>query len=73
MLRFEPAADRRLDRGSHMKIADVRAITLSYPCNLPYASAFSLMARRCAVLVEIETDDGIVGIGEAGTGGGATS
>jgi D-galactarolactone cycloisomerase len=56
-----------------MKIADVRAITLSYPCNPPYASAFSLMARRGAVLVEVETDDGIVGIGEAGTGGGATA
>jgi L-alanine-DL-glutamate epimerase-like enolase superfamily enzyme len=56
-----------------MKIADVRAVTLSYPCNPPYASAFSLMARRGAVLVEIETDDGIVGIGEAGTGGGATA
>jgi L-alanine-DL-glutamate epimerase-like enolase superfamily enzyme len=55
------------------KIADVRAIALSYPCELPYASAFSLLARRGAVLVEIETDDGIVGIGEAGPGGGSTT
>ena len=30
-------------------------------------------ARRGALLVEIETDDGIIGIGEAGLGGGATA
>jgi D-arabinonate dehydratase len=56
-----------------MKIVDVRAISLSCPCDPPYASAFSLMVRRSAVLVEIETDDRIIGIGEAGVGGGVTA
>jgi D-galactarolactone cycloisomerase len=56
-----------------VKIADIRTITLSYKCEPPYASAFGVQARRGALLVEVETDDGIVGIGEAGVGGGATA
>jgi len=56
-----------------MKIADIRTIALSYKCDPPYASASGVQARRGALLVEIETDDGIVGIGEAGMGGGSTA
>jgi D-arabinonate dehydratase len=56
-----------------MKIADVRTIALSYRCNPPYASAAGVQAQRGALLVEVETDSGIVGIGEAGLGGGATA
>ena len=56
-----------------MKIADIRTIALSYPCNPPYASAAGVQAQRGALLVEIATDDGIVGLGEAGLGGGATA
>ena len=56
-----------------MKIKDVRTIALSYKCEPPYGSAGGMQARRGALLVEVETDSGIVGIGEAGPGGGATA
>ena len=56
-----------------MKIADIRTIALSCPCDPPYASAAGVQNRRGALLVEIETDSGIVGLGEAGLGGGATA
>jgi L-alanine-DL-glutamate epimerase-like enolase superfamily enzyme len=56
-----------------MKIKDIRTIALSYKCEPPYASASGVQARRGALLVEIETDDGTVGIGEAGVGGGVTA
>ncbi len=56
-----------------MKIADIRTIQLAYPCDPPYGSAAGMQVRRGALLVEVETDNGLVGIGEAGVGGGATS
>jgi len=56
-----------------MKIKDIRTIALSYKCDPPYASASGVQASRGALLVEIETDDGTVGIGEAGPAGGATA
>jgi L-alanine-DL-glutamate epimerase-like enolase superfamily enzyme len=56
-----------------MKIAAIRTIALSCRCDPPYASAAGVQSRRGALLVEIETDGGIVGIGEAGVGGGATA
>src|SRR5262249_51705702 len=56
-----------------MKIADVRTIPLSYRCEPPYGSAGGMQARRGGLLVEIETDERVIGIGEAGVGGGATS
>jgi L-alanine-DL-glutamate epimerase-like enolase superfamily enzyme len=56
-----------------MKIAAVRTIALSCPVDPPYASAAGVQSRRGALLVEVETDSGIVGIGEAGLGGGATA
>src|SRR3954454_1143996 len=56
-----------------MKIADIRTIALSYRCGQPYASAAGVQATRGALLVEVETDDGTIGIGEAGLGGGATA
>ena len=55
-----------------MKIVDIRAIPLSYRCDPPYGSAGGMQASRGGLLVEIETDDGITGIGEAGVGGGST-
>ena len=54
-----------------MKIADVRTIPLSYRCEKPYMSAAGVQAARHALLVEIETDNGLIGIGEAGSAGGA--
>src|SRR5438105_11696354 len=56
-----------------MKIAAIRTTALSCPCDPPYASAAGVQSRRGALIVEIETDGGIVGIGEAGVGGGVTS
>ncbi len=55
-----------------MKIVDIRAIPLSYRCDPPYGSAGGMQASRGGLLVEVETDDGITGIGEAGVGGGST-
>src|SRR4029077_18112843 len=56
-----------------MKIVDIRTIPLSYRCEPPYGSAGGMLARRGSLLVEIETDDRVIGIGEAGVGGGATA
>jgi L-alanine-DL-glutamate epimerase-like enolase superfamily enzyme len=56
-----------------MKIVAIRTIALSCKVDPPYASAAGVQGRRGGLLVEIETDDGIVGIGEAGLGGGATA
>src|SRR5207237_8617471 len=56
-----------------MKIVDVRTIPLSYRCEPPYGSAGGMQARRGSLLVEIETDERVIGIGEAGGGGGATA
>ena len=56
-----------------MKIVDIRTIPLSYRCDPPYGSAGGMQARRGGLLVEIETDERVVGIGEAGIGGGATA
>ncbi len=54
-----------------MKITDIHAIPLSYRCDPPYGSAGGMQAARGGLLVEIETDAGITGIGEAGVGGGS--
>jgi L-alanine-DL-glutamate epimerase-like enolase superfamily enzyme len=56
-----------------MKIKDIRTIALSYKCEPPYGSAGGMQARRGALIVEVETDEGITGIGESGLGGGATA
>ena len=53
-----------------MKILDVRTIPLSYRCEKPYMSAAGGQVARNALLVEIETDTGLVGLGEAGSAGG---
>ncbi|MGH7053634.1 MAG: mandelate racemase/muconate lactonizing enzyme family protein, partial [Stellaceae bacterium] len=56
-----------------MKIVDIRTTALSTRCEPPYGSAGGMIARRGALIVEIETDERITGIGEAGIGGGATA
>jgi L-alanine-DL-glutamate epimerase-like enolase superfamily enzyme len=56
-----------------MKIAAVRTLALSCKVDPPYASAAGVQGRRGALLVEVETDHGIIGIGEAGLGGGVTA
>ena len=56
-----------------MKIVDIRTIPLAYRCEPPYGSAGGMQSVRGALLVEIETDGGVTGIGEAGLGGGSTA
>ena len=53
-----------------MKITDVRTIPLSYRCDKPYMSAAGAQVARNALLVEVETDTGLIGLGEAGSAGG---
>jgi L-alanine-DL-glutamate epimerase-like enolase superfamily enzyme len=53
-----------------MKVLDVRTIPLSYRCEKPYMSAAGAQVARNTLLVEIETDTGLVGLGEAGSAGG---
>jgi L-alanine-DL-glutamate epimerase-like enolase superfamily enzyme len=55
-----------------MKIVDIRTIPLACRCDPPYGSAGGMQESRAGLLVEIETDGGVTGIGEAGVGGGAT-
>src|SRR5437660_171522 len=55
-----------------MRIVDIRTAPLSYRCDPPYGSAGGMQARRGGLLVEIETDERVTGIGEAGVGGGIT-
>src|ERR1700680_992044 len=55
-----------------MKIVDIRTTPLSYRCAPPDGSAGGMQARRGGLLVEIETDERVIGIGEAGVGGGIT-
>ena len=49
-----------------MKIVDVRTIPLSYRCDQPYMSAAGMQRARSVLLVQVETDDGLVGLGEVG-------
>jgi L-alanine-DL-glutamate epimerase-like enolase superfamily enzyme len=53
-----------------MKITDIRTIPLSFRATNPSMSAASFNAARNALIVEIETDSGLVGIAEAGAAGG---
>ncbi|MEK7215068.1 MAG: hypothetical protein AAB289_05695 [Chloroflexota bacterium] len=53
-----------------MKIVDIRTIPLTFKCDSPYMSAAGIQSARSALLVEVETDTGMVGLGEAGSSGG---
>jgi D-arabinonate dehydratase/D-galactarolactone cycloisomerase len=53
-----------------MRIRDVRTIPLEYPLPQPVYDANYIMATKPALLVEVETDDGVVGLGEAAHFGG---
>lgn len=50
-----------------MKITDVIPIVLSYPLETQVKTSFGRMRRRTNLLVQIETDAGISGIGESWT------
>jgi len=48
-----------------MKITDIRAYTISTPIDKPWKIAGIVMAEMTATIVEVETDSGLVGYGEA--------
>jgi L-alanine-DL-glutamate epimerase-like enolase superfamily enzyme len=48
-----------------MGIADLRAYTLSAPLEKPWKIAGLVMAEMTATIVEVETDHGLIGYGEA--------
>jgi L-alanine-DL-glutamate epimerase-like enolase superfamily enzyme len=48
-----------------MTITDVVAIALSYPLAQPMADAIHYIPSRLALLVQVHTDEGITGLGEA--------
>ncbi len=53
-----------------MKISDIRAVTVSVPLEAPLLhSNGAHWGRFVRTLVEVETDEGIVGLGEMGGGG----
>jgi D-arabinonate dehydratase len=56
-----------------MRVTDVSVIALSYPCPVPMADAIHYMPARNALLVQVHTDEGIVGLGEAAAYGGPLS
>jgi D-arabinonate dehydratase/D-galactarolactone cycloisomerase len=53
-----------------MRIRDLRTIPLEYPLPKPVLDANYLMASKPAPLVEVETDEGLTGLGEAAHFGG---
>src|SRR3990172_5074307 len=53
-----------------MRIRDVRTPPLEYPLPQPVFDANYRMATKPALLVEVETDDGLIGLGEAAHFGG---
>src|SRR5688572_12631029 len=53
-----------------MKIADIRATTVTVPLEAPLQHASGAhWGRFVRTIVEVETDDGLVGLGEMGGGG----
>ena len=55
---------------AYYEIVDIRTIPLAFRAANPVMSARGINAARNALLVEIETDTGLVGLGEAGSAGG---
>jgi len=53
-----------------MVITDVTTIKLRYPMDVAMADAIHYMPNRPALLVQVHTDEGIVGLGEAAAYGG---
>ncbi len=53
-----------------MKITDIRATTVTVPLEAPLRHAAGAhWGRFVRTIVEVETDEGIVGLGEMGGGG----
>ena len=54
-----------------MRITDVSTIKLRYPVPTPMADAIHYMPERAVLLVQVATDDGLVGLGECAAYGGS--
>ena len=54
-----------------MKITDVSTLKLTYEMQRPMADAIHYMPARPTLLVQVHTDEGIVGLGEAAAYGGS--
>lgn len=54
-----------------MRITDVSTIKLRYPVPTPMADAIHYMPERAVLLVQVSTDDGVVGLGECAAYGGS--
>ncbi|HET8630579.1 MAG TPA: mandelate racemase/muconate lactonizing enzyme family protein [Thermomicrobiales bacterium] len=48
-----------------MRVVDLRPLVLSVPLARPVRAAFGTMTHRHAILVEVVTDEGLVGLGES--------
>ena len=53
-----------------MKITDIKTMILGYDYEKPIGDALEFFFKRCCVLVQVYTDEGIVGLGEAAFFGG---
>jgi glucarate dehydratase len=51
-----------------MRIADVRATPVNIPLEAPYRFSYGSIASLTKTVVEVETDDGVVGLGEVAAG-----
>src|SRR5436189_5647563 len=70
MLTDVTAADILLCRRTHMKIVDIRATTVTVPLEAPLRHANGVhWGRFVRTIVEVETDNGLIGLGEMGGGG----
>lgn len=56
-----------------MKITNIRTICLSYPYENPIADGYSSCGGRSALLVFVDTDKGLTGLGECATFGASLS
>jgi len=65
-----PAGHLLVTIGGTMRIIDVTTIKLRYPMSVPMADAIHYMPERPLLLVQVHTDQGIVGMGEAAAYGG---
>ncbi|MCL5109284.1 MAG: mandelate racemase/muconate lactonizing enzyme family protein [Chloroflexi bacterium] len=54
-----------------MRITDVTTLKLAYDCPEPMADAVHYISARRALIVQVHTDEGYVGLGEAGGFGGS--
>src|SRR5205814_4406114 len=65
-----PARNNEPTESSRMKITDIKATTVTVPLEAPLRHANGChWGRFVRTLVEVETDEGITGLGEMGGGG----